>query len=200
LVCKFASDVAKGLFRKFFGNLNFDTFWHLQAWPTFIPRVRSFCIGISRVTICWSTRISKSKFQVCFFLFGSFVFLFLLSVVFSADFGLSKVLDPQTKTMTSCGTAAWAAPEILKNARYTEKADVYRSAFSRLTSTLRLSYFCLLFFSPQLRRLFVGILFTKRSIRGHASLSNHLCRWNRRTPTDRARKLPTRLCYTYNRL
>ena len=27
--------------------------------------------------------------------------------------------------MTSCGTAAWAAPEILKNSRYTEKADVY---------------------------------------------------------------------------
>jgi len=42
-----------------------------------------------------------------------------------SDFGLSKVMDPQTRTMTSCGTAAWAAPEILKNSRYTEKADVY---------------------------------------------------------------------------
>jgi len=42
-----------------------------------------------------------------------------------SDFGLSKVMDPQSRTMTSCGTAAWAAPEILKNSRYTEKADVY---------------------------------------------------------------------------
>jgi len=45
-----------------------------------------------------------------------------------SDFGLSKVMDPQQKTMTSCGTAAWAAPEILKNSRYTEKADVYSYA------------------------------------------------------------------------
>jgi len=42
-----------------------------------------------------------------------------------SDFGLSKVMDPHQKTMTSCGTAAWAAPEILKNATYTEKADIY---------------------------------------------------------------------------
>jgi len=41
------------------------------------------------------------------------------------DFGLSRVVEQITKTMTSCGTAAWAAPEVLKNSRYTEKADVY---------------------------------------------------------------------------
>jgi len=42
-----------------------------------------------------------------------------------SDFGLSKIMDPHNRTMTSCGTAAWAAPEILKNSRYTEKADVF---------------------------------------------------------------------------
>jgi Protein tyrosine and serine/threonine kinase len=44
-----------------------------------------------------------------------------------SDFGLSKVLEKSStaQTMTSCGTAAWAAPEVLRNARYTEKADVY---------------------------------------------------------------------------
>eukprot|EP01114_Cavostelium_apophysatum_P020947 TRINITY_DN716_c2_g1_i1.p1 TRINITY_DN716_c2_g1~~TRINITY_DN716_c2_g1_i1.p1 ORF type:complete len:545 (+),score=115.02 TRINITY_DN716_c2_g1_i1:74-1708(+) len=41
------------------------------------------------------------------------------------DFGLSKVIGELNKTMTSCGTAAWAAPEVLRNSRYTEKADVY---------------------------------------------------------------------------
>jgi serine/threonine protein kinase len=53
------------------------------------------------------------------------MFIYLFKFYFS-DFGLSKVMDQHTKTMTSCGTAAWAAPEILKNSRYTEKADVYR--------------------------------------------------------------------------
>jgi len=42
-----------------------------------------------------------------------------------SDFGLSKIVEKMNSTMTSCGTAAWAAPEILKNNRYTEKADVY---------------------------------------------------------------------------
>lgn len=43
------------------------------------------------------------------------------------DFGLSKILDNQTdlNTMTACGTPSWTAPEILRNEKYTEKADVY---------------------------------------------------------------------------
>lgn len=42
-----------------------------------------------------------------------------------SDFGLSKVIENVNADMTSCGTASWAAPEVLKNSRYTEKADVY---------------------------------------------------------------------------
>jgi len=42
-----------------------------------------------------------------------------------SDFGLSKVVETLNGTMTSCGTPAWAAPEVLKNSHYTEKADVY---------------------------------------------------------------------------
>jgi serine/threonine protein kinase len=43
-----------------------------------------------------------------------------------SDFGLSKVIDHVHNThMTSCGTAAWAAPEVLKQANYTSKADVF---------------------------------------------------------------------------
>ena len=30
-----------------------------------------------------------------------------------------------TKTLTACGTPCWAAPEILRNERYTTKADVF---------------------------------------------------------------------------
>lgn len=41
------------------------------------------------------------------------------------DFGLSKILEADNKTMTACGTPCWAAPEILRNQRYTTKADVY---------------------------------------------------------------------------
>ena len=40
------------------------------------------------------------------------------------DFGLSTYLDQQS-TMTSCGTPSWTAPEVIRHARYTEKADVY---------------------------------------------------------------------------
>ncbi|EFA81968.1 protein tyrosine kinase [Heterostelium album PN500] len=40
-----------------------------------------------------------------------------------ADFGLSTI--EQTATMTACGTPCWTAPEVLRNQRYTEKADVY---------------------------------------------------------------------------
>ena len=41
-----------------------------------------------------------------------------------ADFGLSTHLD-QHGTMTACGTPSWTAPEVIRHARYTEKADVY---------------------------------------------------------------------------
>lgn len=43
------------------------------------------------------------------------------------DFGLSKILTdrPTTSQMTSCGTPSWTAPEVLRNDRYTEKADVF---------------------------------------------------------------------------
>eukprot|EP01088_Endostelium_zonatum_P020602 TRINITY_DN7677_c0_g1_i1.p1 TRINITY_DN7677_c0_g1~~TRINITY_DN7677_c0_g1_i1.p1 ORF type:complete len:377 (-),score=59.44 TRINITY_DN7677_c0_g1_i1:155-1285(-) len=42
------------------------------------------------------------------------------------DFGLSRIVEESlTGTMTSCGTPCWTAPEILRNERYTEKADVY---------------------------------------------------------------------------
>jgi len=41
------------------------------------------------------------------------------------DFGLSKIAVDQQATMTACGTPCWTAPEILRNARYTTKADVF---------------------------------------------------------------------------
>jgi len=42
------------------------------------------------------------------------------------DFGLSRIVEQTlSATMTSCGTPCWTAPEILRNSRYTEKADVY---------------------------------------------------------------------------
>ncbi len=43
------------------------------------------------------------------------------------DFGLSRILDSSdVNTLTACGTPCWAAPELLRGQRYTEKADVYR--------------------------------------------------------------------------
>jgi len=41
------------------------------------------------------------------------------------DFGLAKFLNQQSGNMTSCGTPAWTAPEVLRNEHYTEKADIY---------------------------------------------------------------------------
>lgn len=41
------------------------------------------------------------------------------------DFGLSKIAVDMSTTMTACGTPCWTAPEILRNARYTTKADVF---------------------------------------------------------------------------
>eukprot|EP01132_Coremiostelium_polycephalum_P004784 gene4784-5967_t len=41
-----------------------------------------------------------------------------------ADFGLSRI-EQQAATMTACGTPCWTAPEVLRNQRYTDKADVY---------------------------------------------------------------------------
>jgi len=43
------------------------------------------------------------------------------------DFGLAKLLTnaQPDSSMTSCGTPAWTAPEVLRNERYTESADVF---------------------------------------------------------------------------
>ena len=41
------------------------------------------------------------------------------------DFGLSKLIVKANATMTACGTPSWTAPEVLRNERYTTKADVY---------------------------------------------------------------------------
>eukprot|EP01088_Endostelium_zonatum_P015504 TRINITY_DN3836_c0_g1_i1.p1 TRINITY_DN3836_c0_g1~~TRINITY_DN3836_c0_g1_i1.p1 ORF type:complete len:678 (-),score=150.23 TRINITY_DN3836_c0_g1_i1:6-2039(-) len=44
------------------------------------------------------------------------------------DFGLAKMkvaTGANSNTMTSCGTPAWTAPEVLRNEKYTEKCDVY---------------------------------------------------------------------------
>lgn len=40
------------------------------------------------------------------------------------DFGLSRFIS-QNATMTACGTPSWTAPEVLRNEKYTVKADVY---------------------------------------------------------------------------
>jgi serine/threonine protein kinase len=40
------------------------------------------------------------------------------------DFGLSRFIA-QNATMTACGTPSWTAPEVLRNEKYTTKADVY---------------------------------------------------------------------------
>jgi serine/threonine protein kinase len=43
-----------------------------------------------------------------------------------SDFGLAKMMGTRTLTnMTSCGTPCWTAPEVLRNERYSEKADVF---------------------------------------------------------------------------
>lgn len=42
-----------------------------------------------------------------------------------SDFGLSTMVVAASQTMTACGTPCWTAPEILRNQRYTERADVY---------------------------------------------------------------------------
>eukprot|EP01105_Mastigella_eilhardi_P007948 TRINITY_DN1967_c0_g1_i2.p1 TRINITY_DN1967_c0_g1~~TRINITY_DN1967_c0_g1_i2.p1 ORF type:complete len:618 (-),score=129.83 TRINITY_DN1967_c0_g1_i2:34-1887(-) len=45
-----------------------------------------------------------------------------------SDFGLAKIMDNRTQTMTACGTPCWTAPEVLRNLHYSEKADVYSFA------------------------------------------------------------------------
>jgi len=35
------------------------------------------------------------------------------------------MIEEANATMTACGTPAWTAPEVLRNERYTPKADVY---------------------------------------------------------------------------
>jgi len=43
------------------------------------------------------------------------------------DFGLSRILEEvqSPQTLTSCGTTSWAAPEVLRDQRYSLNADVY---------------------------------------------------------------------------
>ena len=114
LVKKFAIDVAKGM-----------VYLH-NSKPVILHRdLKSHNLLVDEN---YKVKISGKKSRPC----DCVLFFFLSSCdtfdtsSFFLDFGLSKVLDPQNRTMTSCGTAAWAAPEILKNSRYTEKADVYR--------------------------------------------------------------------------
>lgn len=47
-----------------------------------------------------------------------------------SDFGLAKLLTAHEShsSMTSCGTPAFTAPEVLRNERYSEKADVFSFA------------------------------------------------------------------------
>lgn len=54
----------------------------------------------------------------------------LQSLIFPADFGLSRALDA-SHTMTSCGTPQWAAPEVIRGDAYSEKADIYGNLVSR---------------------------------------------------------------------
>lgn len=43
-----------------------------------------------------------------------------------SDFGLSRMIEDQlSATMTVCGTPCWTAPEVLRNQKYSVKADVY---------------------------------------------------------------------------
>jgi len=44
-----------------------------------------------------------------------------------ADFGLSRILSnaQMTQTLTACGTISFSAPEVLRDQRYSVKADIY---------------------------------------------------------------------------
>lgn len=43
-----------------------------------------------------------------------------------ADFGLSRIIEEKVSTtMTICGTPCWTAPEVLRNQKYSIKADIY---------------------------------------------------------------------------
>jgi len=53
------------------------------------------------------------------------------------DFGLSRVVSSNEASMTSCGTPAWAAPEVMQHRRYSTKADVFSFAVCLWEMTTR---------------------------------------------------------------
>jgi predicted Ser/Thr protein kinase len=53
------------------------------------------------------------------------------------DFGLSRPIPEKEYTMTSCGTPAWAAPEVMQHRKYSTKADVFSFAICLWEMTTR---------------------------------------------------------------
>lgn len=52
-----------------------------------------------------------------------------------ADFGLSRFKD-ETKTMTSCGSPLWAAPEVLRGERFNEQCECVTCALCNRSPSL----------------------------------------------------------------
>lgn len=53
-------------------------------------------------------------------------FLAAFCDIISSDLGIARAKEE--KTMTMVGTAAWTAPEVMRDSKYTEKADVFSFA------------------------------------------------------------------------